>query len=137
MIADEVCPHEPRRTLGVVTDLGEERAEVGAAGMRVERLDVRVDLVQIEEVRVLFVRQNLKSARARLVREGVARGLLGRPDEVVTVLGLDGEGNGELIHRNSLLLRGEAGSVCCHPTATAGTVQSLNQPTVAHYWFSE
>lgn len=50
--ADEVAPHEPRRAFGVGAGFSEERGEVRAGGVRVERVDVRVDLVQVEDIRV-------------------------------------------------------------------------------------
>lgn len=54
--------------------------------MRVECVEVGIHLVQIEQIGVVLVRYALEPAGAGLAREGVARGLLGRPDEVVAVL---------------------------------------------------
>ena len=56
--------------------------------MRIERVDVRIDLVQVEEIRVLLVCDDLEPVGAGLVRDRVTRGLLGRPNEVVATPGL-------------------------------------------------
>lgn len=104
LVADDVSLHEPRRAFGVRAGFGEERAEVGAAGVGVERGDILVDLVQVEEVRVRLVRDDLEAMGTGLVREGVAPCFPGRSNEVVTVLRLDGEGDEKLIHGNPLRL---------------------------------
>ncbi|WUV57045.1 hypothetical protein OG371_07020 [Amycolatopsis sp. NBC_01480] len=85
--ADQVSLHQPGRALGVGGGFGEERAEVRAGGVGVEGVDVRIDLVEVEDVRVLLVGDDLEAVGAGLVREGVAAGLGGEPDEVLVVLG--------------------------------------------------